>query len=118
MNKPLIEILLASITLSQRLFPEYRWRVLDKGDGFLIQLVFVSPCSHTGELEPQHCRKWYISSHSTRNEVIRSAHKACHAAMAHEIDEAFLYENRRVCNPHRDITIDLPDPIDQRIDKR
>ena len=94
--------LLLKIHVPQRLFPEGRWKVHDKGDGFLVQLIFQGKNNDNGKVETQSCRKWYVSSHSTDTEVIRTAYKACEAAVLHELDELFLFQGERIYNPHYD----------------
>jgi hypothetical protein len=99
----MIEALLLMVRLPLRLFPRYKWRVMAKGDGFLLQLIFVFQDSQSGELEEQRCRKWYVSPHSTDTEVLRTAYKACEAALLHELDEFFLVDGQQIHSPHIDV---------------
>lgn len=81
------------------------WRFVlhDKGDGFLLQIIFDDVDVDSGLVEAQHCRKWYISSYSTETEVVRTAWKAVLAAVEHEAAERFKYRGVRVENPHTSI---------------
>jgi len=92
-----VQAIIANIT-----FRDYEWVVLEKGDGFLLQATFYAPDSETGAPALQKCRKWYVSSHATTNEVIRTAWKAILAAIEHEAAEDFLYKGVTVFNPHVD----------------
>lgn len=71
--------------------------------GLLLQIRFLAPDVLTGQPAMQHCRKWYISLHSTDNEVIRTCFLAVQTAEAHELAENFQYRGVRVANPHLDI---------------
>lgn len=83
----------------------YGWtiRTLEKGDGFLIQVVFLAEDNKTGTRTWQTCRKWYLSSHSTPTEVVRTIYKAGLAAIQHEFEETFKFRGVPIYNPHRDV---------------
>lgn len=81
----------------------WRVRIMEKGDGFLVQIVFVAKDSATGEEAEQRCRKWYVSSHVTITEVVRTLYKAGIAALEHEFSEAFKYQGAAVFHPHRSV---------------
>jgi hypothetical protein len=74
----------------------------EKGDSFLLQVVFNSINVVTGEKEEQKCRKWFISRHSCKNEVVNTALKAILAAEEHEARENFKYKGQRIFDPHVD----------------
>ncbi len=81
-------------------FLDWHWRVMDKGDGLLIQLVWNAPDCHDGVMKVQHGRKWYVSSHSCESEVVAAAYAAVQRAVLHEAAEQFLYKGKRIFNPH------------------
>lgn len=88
--------------LSNISFRDWWFEVQNKGDGFLMQAVFMGPDTITGKVEEQRCRKWYISSHAVDGEVVRTAWKAIEAAVVHEAAEEFYYKATRIYDPHRD----------------
>lgn len=47
-------------------------------------------------------RKWWLSYHMCKNEIIRTALKAIEAAVAHEMYENILYKGHAVFTPHMD----------------
>jgi len=101
-RESILELLLC-IDVPERLFPGGAFEVHEKGDGFLVQLIFYAEDADDPEVsEVQRCRKWYVSSHCTDTEVIRTAYKACEAAVLHELDELFLFKGARIYNPHYD----------------
>ena len=86
-------------------YKDWTLRLIEKvpNDVFLLQWIFYAVDNDkpgSTELEPQHCRKWYISAFSTVSEVIRSAHLAVQQAEMHEINENFTYNNARLFDPH------------------
>ena len=54
------------------------------------------------EVEQWSGRKWFLSPHMCKNEVIRTAYKAVECAVAHEMNECFLYKGVAVMTPHLD----------------
>jgi hypothetical protein len=84
-------------------YKNWKLRVLEKGDGFLLQVLFVAKDIKTGLDQEQRCRKWYISSHCCNSEIVRTAFKAIEAAELHELHENFQYKGRRVFDPHIDV---------------
>lgn len=90
--------------VAQVRFHDWRFDVLEKGDGFLVQAIFSAKDNFSTEptLKEQKCRKWYVSKHSSLGEVVRTLWKAVEAAVVHEAQEAFLYRGRPIFDPHRD----------------
>ncbi len=89
--------------VSQISYRDWEFRTMEKGDGFLLQIRFFAPDNFDPtKVEEQFCRKWYISSHSSKGEVVRTAWKAVEAAILHEAQEAFRYKGKAIYNPHLD----------------
>lgn len=85
--------------LRQVQYRQWQFRVQPKGDGFLLQPRFVDP-----EQGLQGGRKWYISSHATKSEVVQTAFKACLTAEEHEVREYFTYKGQRIFSLRRRYT--------------
>lgn len=83
--------------------PDWKFRLEERDGGFLFQIRFVGKDTETGKDELQSCRKWYISSHSTTTEVVRTAYKAVLAAEEHEASELFRLDGEAVYSPHADL---------------
>lgn len=56
----------------------------------------------TDDKEDWSSRKWMLSPHMCKNEIIRTAYKAVECAVAHETNEMFLYKGMPVFTPHMD----------------
>jgi hypothetical protein len=85
---------------------EYKnWTALvgRQGEGFYVQWEFAAPCNVTDEAGFQRGRKWYVSQHATKSEVVQTLLKAALAAEEHEAREQFLYKGRAVYGPHPDV---------------
>jgi hypothetical protein len=71
----------------------------------------------------QYCRKWQLSKHMCKSEVIRTAWKAVLAAEEHEAAEKFRYNGVDLFNPHLDLVklaelrkiigVDVRQPLNQ-----
>jgi hypothetical protein len=85
--------------------------LLEKGDGFLLQVQYFEADVHTGLIALQKARKWYVSPFMTETELVETAFKACRTSMEHVLKEHFLYKGRRVYSPHFSIDgrVDLCD---------
>lgn len=69
-------------------------------DRLYLQVQFNETDSVTGKMERQYCRKFYLSSHMVKQEVVRTAWKAIEAAVLHEASEHFKYKGRAIYGPH------------------
>lgn len=81
----------------------YEYHLGNMGDGWYIQIRYTEPDIHSGEMEDQHGRKWYISQYATRSEVVQTAFKALVTSLEHQAREHFLYRGERVFGPHFDV---------------
>lgn len=70
-----------------------------------IQIEYRAVCNISGEPTPWRGRKWYLSSHMTDDEVIKTAFSAFKAAVEHETMEGFKVFGRQVFNPHVDYKV-------------
>lgn len=57
----------------------------------------------TDEWKEYRGRKWYISSHMCKSELVQTAFKAVMTFYEHEIRENFTYKGKRVFGPHFDV---------------
>jgi hypothetical protein len=81
-------------------FMNWNLFVGNDGDRLYLQVKFDAECVVTGDIQRQHCRKYFLSKHMCETEIVRTAHQAVHTAMEHEVNEHFLYKGVRVYNPH------------------
>ena len=83
-------------------YKDWKFNVDERADCFTLKITFMAPDLHSGKEELQHCRKWFISKHACRAEIVRTAYKAVVAAETHEVDENFQFRDVRVYSPHTD----------------
>jgi hypothetical protein len=85
-------------------YNDWKFHIGTYSDGTpYIQVLFLDKDRITGVEEIQRCRKWVLSFHMVNSEIVRTAFKAVHAAMDHELEEAFKYRGVRIFNPHMDL---------------
>jgi hypothetical protein len=79
------------------------WRFYLRGTSRLyIQGYFWAPNSETGETKLMSTRKWYVSIHATKNEIVQTCLKCVLAATEHEARENFKYKGHAIYGPHFD----------------
>ena len=84
-------------------FLDRRFRVMQKGDGFLVQVVYEEPDVNAAPGSPpvlQQARKWYVSPWATETEIVETVFAACCRSEMHRAGEHFQYQGLRVCSPH------------------
>lgn len=68
-----------------------------------LQVIWRGPDSETGLDAEQHSRKWQLSYHMTRSEIVQTALKAVLTAEEHEVRENFRYRGKAIFGPHFDV---------------
>ncbi len=89
--------------VSQITYKDWIFYVNEKNGVPYLQIQFYDICSISKKKEIQKCRKWQLSYHMVRSEVVRTAYKALLAAVEHEAAENFKYKGARIFNPHFDL---------------
>ena len=67
------------------------------------QVRMTQPCTKTGQVRDWSGRKWMLSPHMVKSEVVQTAFKAVLTAAEHEARERFLYRGRAIFGPHYDV---------------
>jgi hypothetical protein len=83
-------------------FKDYKFTVSD-GENPYLQGQYYEPDVITGETRLQKTRKWMLSPHMTKSEVVQTAFKLAITSMEHRTREHFLYQGERVFSPHYDV---------------
>lgn len=55
--------------------------------------------------EWQSTRKWLLSEHMTKSEIVSTAFKAALTAEEHECRETFRYKGKKIFGPHFDVDV-------------
>ena len=100
MSRKEVEEILSGVKFMDRTF-----RLLDKGDGWLLQMQYMEPDIEKPGSEPvlQSTRKWYVSPFMTPSEVVETAWACVCRSMLHVASEHFTYKGRRVYSQHFDV---------------
>ena len=89
--------------VAQCAFEDFSFSVV-LADGFLIlQATWPEIDISTGHYERQHSRKWLLSAHMTRSEIVQTCFKLALTAAEHRTRETFKYRGRRIFGPHFDV---------------
>jgi hypothetical protein len=81
----------------------YTFVIESRGDVMLLSAWYVEPDIETSRPEQQITRKWFISEHATRSEIVQTALKCVLTSAEHRVRESFTYHGRRVFGPHFDV---------------
>jgi hypothetical protein len=68
-----------------------------------LQATYVEADIVSGNPQTQHTRKWQISPHMTKSEIVQTAFKCCLTSMEHRAREHFRYKGAAVYGPHFDV---------------
>ena len=93
----------ASLALADVKFGDYTFEVRQGHGGVFLRAAYMEPDVYTGKVERQETRKWLLSPHMTKSEIVQTAFKCCWTSFEHRCREGFLYKGRRVFGPHFDV---------------
>jgi hypothetical protein len=68
-----------------------------------LQVEFIAPDLVTGKPELQKGRKWLLSHHMTKSEIVATCFKAVMTVVEHEVRETFKYKTKAIYGPHFDV---------------
>lgn len=105
-----IEIRKVYAVLDQVRYLDWKFFVGADGHRLYMQVSFDANGEHWNG------RKWLLSPHMTRSEIVQTAFKAVMTAVEHEVRESFLYKERAIFGPHYDIEalLSVCDSLDVR----
>ena len=91
-------------TLQDITYKDWVFRIEKDGIGlWFLQVLFAAENAQTGNPENWSGRKWRMSMHMGRSEIIQTALKAVLAAEEHEARENFKYQGRAIFGPHLNV---------------
>jgi len=90
--------------LSEVRYLDYNFGLYDDGVGTAyLQANFPEADIVTGRIEQQFTRKWRLSEHMTKSEIIQTAFKCCLTSEEHRCREHFRYKGSAVYSPNYDV---------------
>lgn len=84
-------------------YPGFKYVVVESEGVVYLQIEFATACTKTGVQADWKSRKWLLSKHMTKSEIVGTAFKATLTALEHEARESFQYKGAAVFGPHFDI---------------
>lgn len=93
------------VILDRVSFMDRKFLLLEKGDGFLVQMSYMEEDVTKPNSPPveQKTRKWYVSPFSTETEIVETCWAMVCRSQMHVAAEHFEYRGKRVYSPHFDI---------------
>ncbi len=101
-------------------FMDRKFLVMEKGDGFLLQMSYMEMDVDEPEkgVCEQKTRKWYVSPFSTETEIVESCWAMVCRSQMHVAGEHFTYNGKRVYSPHFDVHARMQLCDEKRFDGR
>jgi hypothetical protein len=85
-------------------FENYAFLIFRHEERYLyLQATYIDADVTTKQPTMQHTRKWLLSEHMTKSELVQTAFKCALTSMEHRAREAFRYRGKRVFGPHFDV---------------
>lgn len=89
--------------LEQVSFPGMSFHLFRRPDYAYMQIEFQTIDTAMGGVVIHKGRKWLLSQHMTRSEVVQTALKAVLTVLEHEARENFKYRGAAIFGPHFDV---------------
>jgi len=84
-------------------YPGFEFGIRGDYGGIYLQIKCNATCNVTGSPMLWKSRKWRLSRHMTKSELVQTAFKAVLTAIEHEAREKFKYRNQSIFDPHYDV---------------
>lgn len=84
-------------------FRDYVFEILEKNGVPFLRGRYLEPDIITGQDEWQYTRKWQLSEHMVKSEIVQTAFKCALTSAEHTTREHFPYRGERVYDPHFDV---------------
>jgi hypothetical protein len=98
MNRTEIEAIISEIS-----YKDWIFCIGEKNEVLYLQIQWNEKKHKSGKESRLYCRKWQLSEHMAKSEIIQTAFKAALAAEEHECREQFKYRGESVFGPHFDV---------------
>lgn len=79
----------------------WKWEVKHVDGGHLIRTTFQRPDINSGEMGTGYGRWMHIPEETTKEGVVKTAWLCAELIVKHELMESFLYEGKKIFDPHK-----------------
>ena len=83
--------------------PDFAFHVVHQDNDYYLQGRYMEADIVTSDQADQHTRKWRLSVHMTKSEVVQTAFKCYLTSMEHRARESFRYKGKLIFGPHYDV---------------
>jgi hypothetical protein len=84
-------------------FEGFEFLVDEVPGGFQLHAAWLEPDIVGGKAALQKSRKWLLSPHMTKSEIVQTCFKLAMTAAEHRVRESFTYRGNRIFGPHFDV---------------
>lgn len=84
-------------------FPGYTFVAAHNASGRYLQASYMEADIISGKMVEQKTRKWQLSEHMVKSEIVQTAFKCILTSAEHTVREHFKYRDERVYGPHFDV---------------
>jgi hypothetical protein len=99
-------------------FSNYEFLVGETNGVMYLQARYLEADIITGDEEWQTTRKWQLSPHMVKSEIVQTAFKCALTSAEHRVREHFLYKGKRIFGPHFDVDALVQICEEKRLDYR
>ena len=92
-------------TLIEIKYKDWSFSLFQRGETVFMLVLFEAPGPNGEQVSIQKGRKWVLSQHMTKSEVVATAFKAILTAEEHETRENFKYRGAPIFHPHYNVDI-------------
>lgn len=85
-------------------YPGYSFVVEEDSRGAVyLQAYYEEIDTITGKQETQYTRRWFLSPHMVKSEIVATTFKCIMTSMEHRAREWFTYRQKAIYQPHYDV---------------
>ena len=92
-----------ALLLSKLQYKDWQFVLGERAEWVQVQFEAPDNCAPTSPPTMQHGRKWRLSPHMMRSEIVQTCLAAVLAAEEHEAREQFRYRGRAIFGPHSSV---------------
>lgn len=81
-------------------YPDYTFEILERNGEMFLRACYTENDINTDEPEIQKTRKWHVSKHAIKSELIQTAFKCILTSAEHRVREHFKYRGELIYGPH------------------
>lgn len=107
-----------AVVLDQVTVPDFSFELLERSGVLFLRGRYKEGDIVTDDVQDQFTRKWLLSEHMVKSEIVQTAFKCYLTSLEHRAREHFKYRGKRIFGPHFDVDALHAICVDQFLDYR